>query len=122
MSKTEKITMFVILIFSIFGVMMFSNIIHEYSHKKDHEGIVFSDSFCFLELPGNTSLGNILYSPIASYSFKFYASDQEKVDKIDSYTEKKAYTYSILISLFWLVCFITVMYNRKKEKEVSEYG
>lgn len=116
---TERSAVTILLSFSIFGLLMFGNILHEYSHKKDFEGIAYDDSFCFLEMPANITLKEIFVSKVAHYKFFYYPENQTQVDEINEYTEKKAYTYNVIIGIIFFVCFVIVFYNRLMKKEVK---
>ena len=96
--KLVNISFVVIMVFSVFGFCVFSYLIHELSHWQDFKDTVIEDRICFrvsnFSFFGENSDG-------AVYSFFPKANTTEVREKIDKYTEYKAYG----IDAFFLILF-----------------
>lgn len=115
MKTIMMIVFFVLFLFSLFGMFIGGNIVHELSHKHDFSSIAYDDEVCILEYGGES---------VASYSF--YQNNQTEYDKISKHTEIKAYSMSSIVYLIYFVCLFVILsflYDvHKKQKLEEEIG
>ena len=105
-----KISFVVLFLFSLFGLIILTNLVHELSHKQDFKEIknnLYPDSVCLLEIGDDA---------IASYNFYVKNNSKEEFRIISKYTEIKAYGLSSLISILYLFCFSLVFWNIRRGK------
>jgi hypothetical protein len=110
MKSMLKISFVVLFLFSLFGLIIFTNLIHESSHKQDFKEVknnLYPDSICLLEIGDDA---------IASYNFYTKNNSKEEFERISKYTEIKAYGLSISISILYLFCFSLVFWNIRRGK------
>ena len=105
--KALELTTWVTLIFfAIFGLLFVSLILHEYSHKKDLEGLTTSSFTCLLVMPESIGEAFNPLKPTGYHTYTVNPSDVENYEKIKSvqrYTELKAYAINFAVIL--IVCF-----------------
>lgn len=108
----KQIFSIIFLIFSIFGFIFISTLVHEYSHYLDYKEIESYNkgAICLygFETDQQSSLKTIMN--IKGHHHFFYSlEDREEVYKINEYTEKKAYSLSIFILIIYLISFYYVI-------------
>lgn len=90
----------IVIIFSLIGVILSGNIIHELSHKHDFKEInKTGEEICYLQLSES----------IASYSFSPIPGQNEKIVEIEKSTELKAYSLDFIILSAYLLSLLTVL-------------
>jgi len=103
----EKIALIVVILFGFIGAIITGIVIHEYSHAMDFREVAANSEVCGLVLP--TSVKDIMSTKAGYFSFEFNATDDnQKVLQIGKYTEIKAYTFSFLVLLIFIICFAIV--------------
>jgi len=102
--------------FSLFGMLMAMNIVHEVSHKEDLKDLVVNGEICALVIPDNVKPQNFLKQPIAFYSYDYYGADNGKYDKIRQYTEYKAYALGTFVAILFLASFFYYLYHGRFTK------
>ena len=102
--KLKNISFFFIMVFSVFGFVVFSYLIHELSHWQDFKEIATDDRICFRV--DNFTFG----SDGASYWFVPVKGSEEELDRIDRFTEYKAYAVSGVSLVFFCVFFCSVLW------------
>ncbi|MEK6880893.1 MAG: hypothetical protein AABY22_14835 [Nanoarchaeota archaeon] len=113
--KIESIAFFVIVAFSIFGLFILSNLIHELSHKQDYRDFVRDDNICLLVLPKKFSL--LSSAALYSYTLKdLNSTEREEYQKINRVTEFKAYLLDIILAIIFITCLCIILINRKINK------
>jgi len=114
--KLTNIAFFFIMIFSVFGFIVFFCLIHELSHWQDFKEVVVEDRICFrvsnFSLFGEESDGAI-------YSFFPKVGTSEEVKRIDKYTEYKAYAIDSFFLVLFAIGFCLVFW-RWLNSEVSQ--
>ena len=80
----EGVGFVIIIIFGIFGFLMFENLIHEATHVNDFKEYTKSGSICLLNIPDELSVHAIKTLSIASYRYKVNKSDYESIKKIEN--------------------------------------
>lgn len=90
----------VIFITFLSGTLFLIGLIHEYSHYLDFKGLVNpeTDKICFLE--GNSFM---------NYQYEFKISNLRAINKIEEYTEFKAYFISFLVLVLILLSHFIVL-------------
>jgi len=102
---------FVLIVFAIIGGAFSSIALHELSHFNDLEVIEKeSEELCFLSYPVNGVLGY--------YSFDAVGQDKE-IERIENYTEIKAYGITIFV-LFILIFSLFIVIYRYNELSRTE--
>jgi hypothetical protein len=100
----------ILILFSLFGVVLFGTLMHELSHKKDFKEIASDDYLCFLEF-NDGALG----------SYSFHVNNQTEYERISKYTEIKAYGINVIIFVMYFMCFaIIILHNMDKKYELME--
>ena len=105
--KLFNISFVVIIFFSVVGIILTGNIIHELSHKQDYKGLIKEDDSCALVIPESKEdlLGKIAF-------YRFYTKDDEesieKAEEVTKWTEKKAYTIESILFIVFLFCIYFV--------------
>ena len=117
----EKIVLFFLFLFALFGATFVGIILHEYSHYNDFKGLNVTDNeICGIALPIKwTNLSDFMYSPIGYYSFRLNDSSPityQKYTSIDKDTELKAYTITALVFVFFVICFLILASRDFKDK------
>ena len=103
LNKLTIISIAVMFAFSLVGIIMFTNIVHELSHKNDLKGLVYDDKVCILE-----------WGPAAArYSYTINASRLDEYEHVKSYTEIKAYGINLVIIIFYSLCLYTLIKSYK---------
>ena len=92
----RKIAIIIVLLFSLFGVIIFQALVHELSHKQDFKGIAINDSICLLNYPQS------FWDLEGSYNYQYTNNIAEQ--EVMKYTEYKAYTISFLILMIYFTC------------------
>jgi hypothetical protein len=101
MKLVKLIPISLILAFSIIGFLLSGNIIHELSHKYDFREIEkTSENTCFLTLSGKD---------VAFYEFSSPSNNSKEINKINQYTEVKAYSLDIILALIYFFSLIIVI-------------
>jgi len=108
----ERISFFIFFLFAIVGLILSGNLLHEWSHKQDFEKVAIDGYICMLEIPDNVSIKHLFMSRMASYHWTYLVEDQEEVEKIKSYTEKKAYTLEIILILIFIASWYLILLKR----------
>ena len=102
----NKLGLVIIAIFSIFGAIMFTILIHEYTHKYDLREVSKDGVICLFEIGGDYS---------GSYTSKI--TDLEAYNNIEPYLELRAYAISIIFGvLFSLGLISTIKHYSELEK------
>jgi len=94
--KVEKLALIIIIIFAVLGSAVSSIAIHEYSHAQDYQGLTKNEEVCALVLPETPSDLLNAKQPAGYFSFDYNPEDIKEINRIDKYTEKKAYSLSAL--------------------------
>ena len=113
----DGICLVFLFLFALFGTVMSGIILHELSHKKDFQGLVFDDSLCLLAYPGNITVKELFHSCAGYYSFYTKPGNETQVEEIAKYTEVKAYSITIGVVAVFIFCVIIVFYVRLKGRE-----
>jgi hypothetical protein len=112
LNKLFIIALGVMFIFSLLGVTIFINIIHELGHQRDLKGTVYDDKVCILEWSRNMTMT----SGIASYSYTINASNLDAYYAAHKNTELKSHIIDgVIIMLYSLCLFITANHYKKNK-------
>jgi hypothetical protein len=115
----ENIALLILLFFGIFGAIVLGAVIHEYSHASDFKSIAENEKICGLVLPNKIT--SLFTNEIGYYSFFLKDSDNKDFQQIEKYTEFKAYGFSILILLIFVICLQIVFHSFLTEtKKIKE--
>lgn len=112
MKAFVKFSFIIFILFSLFGLLLFGNIIHELSHKQDFKNIVDkdTDNICILQFNKGA---------VASYSF--VPNNYSEFERINKYTEVKAYSITIFIYIIYIFIVISIcLFLLKLEKRMGE--
>lgn len=112
MKTIVMIVFFILFLFSLFGMFIGGNIVHELSHKNDFKNIAYDDEVCVLEFGSDA---------VASYSF--YSNNDTEFDRISKHTEIKAYSMSSLVYLIYFICLFVILsflYDVHKQQKIEE--
>jgi len=108
--KVVNFSGFVIIFFSVIGIFLTGIIVHENSHRWDYKSIEkIGEDICYLDELTNGD------NKLAYY--QFYPTqpiNQTKINEIKSYTEYKAYGYTILIYLVYELFLLIFLLNTNK--------
>jgi len=113
MKWIENVCFLIIVFFALIGAAVFAITIHEMSHWQDYHEYVDEDGICILNMP--TDWSGIWSGPAGYYHFTYsYAneSEKDKVKDIKLYTEPKAYTWTVVVMLIFLVMMLVVLHRR----------
>jgi len=106
--KLKNMSFVFILLFSVFGFVIFSYLAHEISHWQDLKDVAVDDRICFrvsnFSLFGENTDG-------ASYRFFPKEGAEEEVERIERYTELKAYGLDVILLVLFCICFSMVIWN-----------
>ena len=107
----NKIAFAVLAIFGFIGAVLVGTALHEYSHASDFNDIAQNPQICALALPNNVT--DILNEENGYYRFEFENSVEnvEKVNNIEKYTEIKAYSFTFITLLIFILCTAVVASN-----------
>ena len=106
--KIIKITFLIIFLFFAFiGAMQTSTLLHEYSHYRDYKDLeTYEDGkICLFEFPANETKLSTLWNIKGKHSFTLKQRDFNEADRIDNYTEWKAYGISAFVLILFLMSF-----------------
>ena len=108
-SLIERFVFLFIIICSLAGVTLISTLIHEFSHKQDYKDVAINQSICAFYLR-DASASNLFDMRVGSYYFTYNATTENlaKIEKIEGYTEKKAYFLEFLFALIYGLCLIKI--------------
>jgi len=115
-----KIAFTILCVFAFMGSIFAGTILHEYSHYYDYRNVrdKLSDQvICTYYQPLEFKWDEILYS-YGSYSFKVNSSDTEtikEIERIDKYTEWKAYFISTIVVIIFTVVMFMVLFKLERE-------
>lgn len=99
----RKLPRAILLFFAFVGMIIIANAVHEFSHRADLHEIALNEEICLLNIP----LGG--ESAAAYYRFTLNKSEIDQYNKIEEYTEWKAYALMSPIILIFLVCFFAML-------------
>ena len=105
-----KMSVTIMFLFSIIGLTISINLVHEYSHKLDMKGLVYDDNICLLTLEWPIKPD----SAIAMYSYTINSSNLQEYRLAKSTTEVKAFIIDITMILLFCVCMYTVGHRYKR--------
>lgn len=106
----KEIAFLVIIVFAIFGVIIFTVIVHELSHQLDYQKVhPMNESIC-----GFVISPNLINGDIGFYSFNYHSKYTDEVERINDYTEKKAYTITTIMLIFFIISFHIVLDEKIK--------
>lgn len=118
----KTISLTIITLFSLIGLFAFTTVIHEYSHYLDYKQVSGNTGdVCLFDMPANNSLSEWMDIG-GSYSFSVNTKDGEKmkaVDRINKYTEWKAYGIALFIGLFWCIALVVLWYEHWLDTSVA---
>lgn len=116
----ERTTFVIFFLFGIIGVCFTMVVLHELSHKQDFHSYVKEDYICALVLPEKISgFWKDLDAPAGYYGFIYDKNNEtivKEIQKIEEYTEKKAYFITFIIGVIFFVCFLMQIRERFKGK------
>lgn len=99
--KFQKVSIIVLMCFSLLGFLVTNIIIHENIHRFDAREVEKRDEhICYLSF--NEESGFYAYE----YDGNDFANSQ-KADKAEKYTEYRAYTSSIILIFIYIFCFLS---------------
>ena len=106
-SLIGKFAFIFIIICSFVGFTLISTLIHEFSHKQDYKDVAINQSICAFYLR-DASASNLFDIRLGSYYFIYNTTNETlaKLEKIESYTEKKAYFLEFLLTLIYGFCLV----------------
>lgn len=114
----ERISFYTLVAFSVFGAFVFTNFIHEASHRFDYHPISHDGSICAFWFPdaANISIADFVVGAAASYTFLQDPANSYQYHRVSRYTEAKALLISV--PLFMATCFaiLIVHYWRRQWK------
>ncbi len=114
-SWLEGISLLIVAFFGLIGAIAAGVLVHEYSHAQDFSHVSSSSQICALSMPSSPS--KLISTGLASYSFEVDPASPEvmqEVDRISRYTEFKAYSFTFIILLIFLICLEVVFAIAKK--------
>jgi hypothetical protein len=83
---------------ALIGTTLSSIYVHEYMHMKDFEKVsVVDETLCIFSVPTNLTWSGFLNGNAGYYNFHFNEKDKPMIEKINKYTEIKAYFMSTVI-------------------------
>jgi hypothetical protein len=119
----EKIAIFFVIIFAFIGGIGLTIIVHEYVHFADFRELnVTDEQLCGLNLPLNWDWKNLTYDikqPIGYYSFRVNKTSPDikiKYETINKDTEIKAYAISLIVFVFFFLCYWIILHGRFKDE------
>ena len=102
--KISNLSFFFVIVFSVFGFIVFSYIIHELSHWQDFREIAEDDRICF-------RIDNFsLFGDGATYSFYPVEGSEEEIERIRGTRSLRLIQYAVLLVIF-SVCFSVVFWK-----------
>ena len=110
-SITEKVAFFTLCLFAIIGALTLAIALHEYSHAYDFKDVAKNETICLITTP-SSSLNDVL----GYYEFEYNQEDKPQIDKIDKYTEPKAYAISLAILLTLTFAMSYVLSHRSQNE------
>ena len=122
MNKLLLFAFSIVVIFSLFGLFIAGNLLHELSHKQDFRKYAYDDSLCFLMIAKNRTFSNFFNSPVAQYTFNTNKTDEIAVDKIEKYTEWKAYSLDIILAIIVITSIIIILHHLKENEYLQKYN
>jgi len=96
-----NISLLILFGFAIFGLVTGATILHELSHKQDYKEVAHDGELCGLVIPND--IGDLWNGAAGYYSFHYNVSSRPEVDRIDKFTERKAYTVMYALTLIFIV-------------------
>jgi hypothetical protein len=103
--RMKKIYFYILVFFGFIGCAFCSLIIHEISHWQDYHRLVVDDTICIFAFPENFNIYTFWNTAGGFYNYKYNTTVTRlasKMEKIDSYTELKAYGLQILVLIIFL--------------------
>lgn len=115
----------IIMLFSIFGFIVFGTVVHELYHYYDFKEIVNPGELCFLTLPleeENVTFKNLLNTKVGYYRYSLKEENITEYSQKEEKAELKAYTFESVFFIIFLICFVIVLYERMNFKLEEKYG
>lgn len=106
----------IVTIFAIIGAVTTGLVAHEYSHKQDFKEISNDGYIALFVIPDDQGFIETMINSYGRYQYSFDRSDSSENERINQYTEYKAYFISFAIAGIFVVSYIILMW-RKDEKE-----
>lgn len=103
---TAKFSVLILLMSSLIGIIFLQTLFHELSHRDDFKDIAKGRGICLLNYPSNLTIKTFWNDAFAYYSFSVNKTYREEYERIEKYTEWKAYSVLFLIYLVWLFSLI----------------
>lgn len=114
--KIENLFLSILIIFSVLGVILFINLVHESMHKFDVRDINKSQEYmCLLNFPFNLTFKHFLTGDAAYYNISYNKKDNSLVKEKWKYTELKAYFVSWTIAIIYIVSFYGFLIFKKNK-------
>ena len=99
------VAFFVLILFSYAGVILVSIAAHEFSHVQDYKDFAVKGSICLFAIGNLSEAGFYLHQDVINNE------SQQIYERINTYTELKAYTIGIAIGIIYLILFGIVFYD-----------
>lgn len=103
MKKLLTFCLIILLFFSIFGFLIFSNLIHEYSHKMDFKEVTSTGYICLFQFKDLT-FKNLVWNSYASFYYDPLPNKTLEIQDIKEYTEKKAVFLEFFFVVLYTLC------------------
>lgn len=110
LNKLLIIATVIMFMFSLIGVIIFINLVHELGHQRDLKGLVYDDKVCILEWSKNISM----YAAIASYSYTINSSNYTGYVEARKNLEGKARIVDIIIIMLYSFCLLIIGNHYRK--------
>lgn len=127
----EKMALFFVVVFAIIGESFAGIVIHEYTHYNDFKDYNITDQrLCGFVLPTWPHIANwtnYIWSAAGYYNFEYdetnlSAEELAAIKQTNSNTEVHAYTIGALIFVFFLICYMIIIFGRYRDKrKILEY-
>jgi hypothetical protein len=108
-SIIKTIALGIIVTFALFGVFVFSTLLHEFSHYQDFKEIASNNEICALTIPTDLSYSTISNLEAGYYKFSIDPENEQEYNNISKYTEIKAYSIDAAMGLFLIFCIFIVV-------------
>ena len=108
--RLSNIAFISIIFFSVFGFVVFSYLIHELSHWQDFKEVAEDDRICFridnfsLDIRSDNA-------DAAVYTFYPKEGSEKEVERIERYTEYKAYGIDAILLIIFSLAFSMVTFE-----------
>lgn len=120
MGKIFVISFIALSLFAFIGALLVGTVLHEYSHMQDFNEHATKQEVCMLNLPTEINWKS-LWNLNAYYGMEYSIDDEQEIQRIDKYTESKAYIVTSVVMLIFIIFLTIVVVHLRNQNDNIEF-